>query len=172
MKIKLNETELKKIITESVKKVIKEYDLSSWSNENDGLFSQTIDKMADYVLENIGADYFENAIDLNECDGDDIERLLSCVDDVETGIFDKPYRIKAIVSKYCGRQYVPVMEQMVEENYQDVLDGDLLDAVYDRYDVQSVTGKNMYGGGGYETIKDLSIAVKNKVADKIKKMYL
>ena len=113
----------------------------------------------------------KNAIDLNECDGDDIQELLSCVDNIGTDIFDKPYKIKSLIPKCCSKYYRPVIEELVEEDYQDVLDDELLDAVYDRYDVQSIVNKNAYGGGGYEVLKQFSNAVKERVADKLKEIY-
>ena len=169
--IRLNEAQFKRLVAESVKGVLKEYDLNQWSQGNEDLFLRAVERMTDYVLENIGTDYFENAIDLNECDGDDIQELLSCVDNIGTDIFDKPYKIKSLISKYCSKYYRPVIEELVEENYQDVLDDELLDAVYDRYDVQSIVNKNAYGGGGYEVLKQFSNAVKDRVADKLKEIH-
>lgn len=169
--IRLNESQFKRLVAESVKDVLKEYDLNQWSQGNEDLFLRAVERMTDYVLENIGTDYFENAIDLNECDGDDIQELLACVDNIGTDIFDRPYKIKSLISKYCGKYYKPVIEELVEKDYQDVLDDELLDAVYDRYDVQSIVNKNAYGGGGYETLKQFSNAVKDRVADKLKEIY-
>lgn len=169
--IRLNEAQLKRLVAESVKGVLKEYDLNQWGQGKEDLFLQAIERMADYVLENIGTDYFENAIDLNECDGDDIQELLSCIDNIDTDIFDKPYKIKTLTSKYISKCYKPVIETLVEEEYQYVLDDELLDAVYDRYDTQSIVNKNAYGGGGYETLKKFSNAVKDQVADKLKEIY-
>ena len=96
---------------------------------------------------------------------------MSCVDDIGTDIFGRPYKIKSLISKYCNKYYRPVIEELVEEEYQYVLDDKLLNAVYDRYDVQSIVNKNAYGGGGYEVLKEFSNAVKDRVADKLKEMY-
>lgn len=169
--IKLNEAQLKSLVAESVKGILKEYDLSQWNQGNEDLFLRAVEKMADYVLEKIGVDYFEKAIDLAECSGDDIQELLSCIGNIDTDILDKPYKIKILISKYCSKYYKPVIEELVEEEYQYVLDDELLNAVYGRHDVQSIVNKNAYGGGGYETLKEFSNAVKDRVADKLKEIY-
>lgn len=55
------------------------------------------------------------------------------------------------------------IEEEVEESWQNVLDENLVDAIYDKIDVANVTDKNMYGGGGYEILRNLAADVRDNV---------
>lgn len=55
------------------------------------------------------------------------------------------------------------IEEEVEESWQNVLDEKLVDAIYDKIDVANVTDKNMYGGGGYEILRNLAADVRDNV---------
>lgn len=46
-----------------------------------------------------------------------------------------------------------IVELEVHECWQDVLEEDLVNAIYDKYDIACVTHKNCYGGGGYEVLR-------------------
>ena len=56
-----------------------------------------------------------------------------------------------------------VVEDEVKDCWQDVLDDDLLDAVYDKCDMASVVHKNWYGGGSFEVLRNLQIDVRDNV---------
>ena len=55
------------------------------------------------------------------------------------------------------------VEEEVGDCWQDVLNDDLLKAVYDKYDVACVSHKNCYGGGGFEVLRELEIDVRDNV---------
>lgn len=55
------------------------------------------------------------------------------------------------------------IEEEVVESWQNVLDEKLVDAIYDKIDVANVTDRNMYGGGGYEILRNLAIDVRDNV---------
>ena len=75
------------------------------------------------------------------------------------------------LSEYVLSMYEPqdlieepdIIETEVKDNWQDILDGDLLDAVYDRRDIASITDKNMYGGGGFEALREFEMDVRDNV---------
>jgi len=54
--------------------------------------------------------------------------------------------------------YKAEIERYVEENWDAVLDNELVNAINERYDVACIINANQYGGGGYEVIRDLAIA--------------
>lgn len=55
------------------------------------------------------------------------------------------------------------VEEEVGDCWQDVLNDDLLEAVYDKYDVACVSHKNCYGGGGFEVLRELEMDVRDNV---------
>ena len=76
-----------------------------------------------------------------------------------------------ILSKFVIDNYDPdeiienpqVVEDIVNECWEDVLDADLVEAINDRHDVACITHKYCFGGGGYEADRDLEICTKYKV---------
>ena len=54
--------------------------------------------------------------------------------------------------------YKAEIERYVEENWDAVLDNELVNAINERYDVACIINANQYGGGGYEVIRYLAIA--------------
>lgn len=76
-----------------------------------------------------------------------------------------------VLSKYVIERFGPedildnpdMVEDEVGDSWQDVLDSDLLQAIYDKYDVACVTHSNCYGGGGYEVLRELENDVKDNV---------
>ena len=63
-----------------------------------------------------------------------------------------------------------IIENEVHDCWQDILTNDILDAVYDKYDIACVTDKNCYGGGGYEVIRKLEMDVRDNVLNILKRM--
>ena len=56
-----------------------------------------------------------------------------------------------------------LIEDDVRDCWQFELEGDLLDALYDRLDVAGVIGKNKYGGGRFEALRQLQMDVRDNV---------
>lgn len=56
-----------------------------------------------------------------------------------------------------------LIEDDVKDCWQFELDDDVLDAIYDRFDVAGVIGKNKYGGGSFEALRQLQMDVRDNV---------
>lgn len=56
-----------------------------------------------------------------------------------------------------------IIEDDVRDCWQFELGDDLLDALYDRFDVAGVIGKNKYGGGSFEALRRLQMDVRDNV---------
>lgn len=146
--------------------------LELWQKENDKLFAKAIDTMADNAIDQfVDYDDFENATDLQECDGDDIQFFYDILYNTwcepEEG---KPFSIKEFIKSNRGPRH-SVFEDYAEENWKEFLDDDLIEAIEDRIRVGNVVGKYCYGGGGFEVERDFELAVKDKVAEKIKERF-
>ena len=62
-----------------------------------------------------------------------------------------------------------LIEDDVRDCWQFELDGDVLDALYDRFDVAGVIGKNKYGGGSFEALRQLQMDVRDNVLNILQK---
>ena len=147
--------------------------LDYWQKENDKLFAKAIDTMADYAIDQfVDYDDFENATDLQECDGDYIQMFYDILSrtwyEPEE---DEPFSIKEFVKRHIGKSHYPVFEHYVEDNWEEFLDDDLIEAIEDRIKVGNVVGKYCYGGGGFEVERDFQIGVTDRVAEKIKEKF-
>lgn len=124
--IRLTESDLHRIVKESVKRVLKEANIDKWTEHNDAKYKQAINVLSNHVL-----NQFDEKDMLNNTD---------------------------------------IIENEVHNCWQDILTDDLLDAVYDKYDIACVTDKNCYGGGGYEVIRKLEMDVRDNVLNILKRM--
>jgi surface protein len=66
---------------------------------------------------------------------------------------------------------LPSVIDSINENWYDIVDENIVDALYDRFDCAGILDKNNYGGGSFEALRELQIAVEEKVTDTIKQMY-
>ena len=106
------------------------------------------------------------------------EDMLGRIGDWHAGTnaqFDKA--VDVLAKSYIGYHGDPEMderdmrddvENYVETEWQYVLDDSLLNAIYDMKDASSVVGKNMYGGGGFEFLRELEKAVADSVVTQLK----
>ena len=119
--VKINESQLREIIAESIKRVLSEnrFDISSWKDSNDAQYQEAVNILSRHALDYI-----------------DPEDMIANPD---------------------------LIEDDVKDCWQYELDGDVLDAIYDRFDVAGVIGKNQYGGGSFEALRQLQIDVRNNV---------
>lgn len=146
--------------------------LEYWKKENDALFAKAIDIMADYVIEQfVYYPDFDNATDLQECDGDDIQYF--CDIEYNDGYEpeeNEPFSIKEFVKHHKYLRH-SIFEKYVEENWEDFLEDDLIEAINDRIKVGMIVDKYCYGGGGFEVERDFQLGVVDKVAEKIKENF-
>ena len=146
--------------------------LGLWQKENDKLLAKAIDTMADYAIEQfVDFDDFVNATDLQECDGDDIQYFYDIeYNDGYEPEEGEPFSIKYFVKRH-RKPRCSIFENYVEENWEEFLDDDLVEAIYDRIDVGKIVGKYCYGGGGFEVERDFQIGVTDRIAEKIKEKF-
>lgn len=146
-----------------------------WKKENDKLFAKAIDTMADYAIEEfVYYPDFDNATDLQECDGEDIQMFYditsrgwsSCEPEE-----DEPFSVKEFIKSKLGKSHFPIFERYVHENWEEFLEDNLVEAINDRIKVGMIVDKCCLGGGGFEVERDLELGVRDKVAEKIKEKF-
>lgn len=161
--------------------------INVWLERNDKAFAEAAELLASGIIEAIICDVkdlkdvemLRNATDLAECDYSDITMFFSLLDakwalnasyDSVYGKLDKePYSIKDWCKKELGYGgYKDVFDKWLEDNYEEVLVGDLLTAVNERKAVGCIVNSTAMGGGGFEVISDLFLAAKKKVVEIIK----
>lgn len=129
------------------------------------------DELIEYVMENIYWDFLKNATDLNECDDDDITFIISLANNDKYLLEDlsEPFSIAHIIQmKKHINNYIDVIDEWVEENWDDYLQEETVDALYDFFDIGGTLGKNELGGGRYEAFRSFQMLVASKVINQIK----
>ena len=135
--------------------------------------NRAAEELSTAVMEDIYWDFLSNASDLNVCDDIEISHIIDLANcDRFSYLLDEElvntFSIKDIIKKY-GRQSCPdAVDKWVEENWEDCLDKDTVDALYDFFDVGGILGKRDLNGGSWEAFRDFQIAVSNNVISKIK----
>ena len=133
------------------------------------------EKLADGVIENIYWDFLKNATDLDECDNSEISWIISLANDDEYFLNDLNsalYSIKDIFQKKKHIRCVDVIDQWVDDNWEEFLDEDTVDALRDLFDTESILGKNKLNGGRYESYREFQILVTDNTINKIKESLL
>lgn len=128
-------------------------------------------QLADGVLENISWDFLKNATDLGECDNTKISWIISLAnDDVYfcKNLDAELYSIKEIFQQKKHIRCVDVIEKWVEENWEEYLDEDTVDALNDFFDMGGILGKKQLNGGRFEAFREFQILVEDNVINKIK----
>lgn len=194
--ISLNENQFNTLVREIVKKVAKEVtkgvllesdsQIISWAKNNNESFKQAVNIFADYIMANdVSAEDFVNATDLDQCDGFDFQNFYDIVTyNMHSTVYQhanreidkliqEPYELKKLVKKYyIPNGMVDVWEQTINDEWVDILENenrdDLVEAIYDLMDVSRITNKLAYGGGDYEVLRDLQLATVEEVGNRIK----
>lgn len=133
------------------------------------------DQLAVGVLEDIDWEFLKNATDLNECDNNEITWIISVANDDKYFLDDLNsalYSIKDIFQKKKHIRCVDVIDQWVDDNWEDYLDEDTVDALYDLFDIGGILGKNQLNGGRYESYREFQMLVSDIVISKIKESLL
>lgn len=189
---KMDNKKLYKAIMEDVAKIVKRHineNYQSWMEENDDMYNQAVDILAEKAIEELIGDleqeqFLANATDLQDCEYYDIELLFSILNDVyeesENKYFKlmdiiekKPFSIKDMLKRFEGKTYgsVDLFQNWVNENKYDVLDEEMIESLEDRYGVASIVNKKQLGGGGFEMERHLEIDCSKKIAEIIKNMF-
>lgn len=194
--ISLNENQFNTLVREIAKKVAKEVvkgvllesdsQVISWAKNNNESFKQAVSIFADYIMANdVSAEDFVNATDLDQCDGFDFQNFYDIVTyNMHSTVYQhanreidkltqEPYELKKLVKKYyIPNGMVDVWEQTINDEWVDILENenrdDLVEAIYDLMDVSRITNKLPYGGGGCEVLRDLQLATVEEVGNRIK----
>ena len=148
-----------------------------WKKKNDELLAKAIDTLADCVIEEyVGDGDLDSATDLKACDGDDIQHFYSLVyaDSIALRAEwpEGPFSIKDFNKEHTG--YLSpksIFESYVHDIWEESLDEDIKEAVYDRIEVGKIIDKYAFGGGGFEVERELELATRDRVAEKIKTKY-
>jgi hypothetical protein len=129
------------------------------------------EQLAEEVLEYIYWDFLKNATDLDECDNIEITWIISLanhdkyiLDDLNSAL----YSIKDIFQKKKHIRCVDVIDQWVDDNWDEFLDEDTVDALYDLFDVGGILGKRQLNGGRYESYREFQMLVADIAINKIK----
>lgn len=133
------------------------------------------EQLADEVLENIYWDFLKNATDLDECDNNEITWIISLANDDQyfrNDLDAELYSIKDIFQKKKHIRCVDVIDQWVDDNWDEFLDEDTVDALYDLFDTGGILGKRQLNGGRFESYKEFQMLVSDIAVSKIKESLL
>ena len=132
---------------------------------------KAVEDLADAAMENISWEFLKNAVDFKSCKDIDITYMIDLVTDNER-LLDKweneEFSIKDVLKKY-KYNVVDAIEQFVEENWEDYLDEDEVEALNDFFDIGGIIDKKALMGGRYEAFRDFQMKVSAVVVEKIKK---
>ena len=144
-------------------------------NRIEKIVKSSADKLADIALDNIDWEFLKNATDLNECDETDISRIISLANN-DTYLIDElneaPYNIQDICNKEKHVECIDAIDSWVEENWEDYLEEDAIEALHDYFDIGGIVGKKQLNGGRFESFRDFQILVSSNVINKIKENLL
>lgn len=169
--IRLTESDLRNVISESVRNILKEIKFNSWVSSNDKAMQKAIEILAQGAIDNIIGDdfsYMKNATDLQTCGYEDIQKFFSIENDEFYKVIKEPFSIKKFNKRYGFYSTGDIFEEYVSDYWEDVLPEELVDAIYDRRRAASITHADLYGGGDFEVKRDLEIGTAEKVAEIIK----
>jgi hypothetical protein len=133
------------------------------------------EQLADGVLEDIYWDFLKNATDLDESDNNEITWIISLANDDQYFFNDLNaalYSIKDIFQKKKHIRCVDVIDQWVDDNWEEFLDEDTVDALHDLFDTGGILGKRQLNGGRYESYRDFQMLVSDIAIIKIKESLL
>lgn len=157
--------------------------VSSWLEQNSKDIEKAVDILSNIIMEDyVDLDCFRNATDLAECDYNDLQQadyLMDYYSDYYPSMIDdmvsEPYSIKEFITKKKVNIMYSQWERLTNEYWEEWLEDDypeLVEAIYDLRDISRITDKDLLGGGGFESMRDLEIGVAKAVAEKIKKAVL
>ena len=133
------------------------------------------EKLADGVLENIYWNFLKNATDLDECDNNEITWIISLANDDEYFLNDLDsalYSIKDIFQKKKHIRCTNAINQWVDYNWEEYLDEDTVNALYDLFGAEPTLGKNKLNDKQYESYIEFQTLVADNTINKIKESLI
>jgi hypothetical protein len=133
------------------------------------------EKLADSILKDLDWEFLKNATDLNTCDYDDIARIISLAYDdkyLSEELTEEPFSIEDICNQKKHYECVDAIDEWVEENWEDYLDENSIDALYDLFDTGGILDKDLLNGGRFESFRDFQNLVSENVINKIKESFV
>ena len=133
------------------------------------------EKLADSILKDLDWEFLQNATDLNTCEYDDIARIISLVQDdnyLSEELTEEPFSIEDICNQKKHYECVDAIDEWVEENWEDYLDENSIDALYDLFDTGGILDKDLLNGGRFESFRDFQNLVSENVINKIKESFV
>jgi hypothetical protein len=154
-------------------KDLKSYIVES-STRYEKIVKQSVDDIAAAAMENIYWDFLKNASDFNKCKEHEISWILNLAncdncsylpdDEIKNS-----FSIKDIIKRYGKHNCPDVVDKWVEENWDEYLDENTVEALNNFFDEGSILGKKQLNGGRWEAFRGFQISVFNSVVNKIKK---
>lgn len=134
--------------------------------------------LATAVLEEFDWGFLENAVDLEECDNLKVSWMITMVngdgyisrkeiDDLD----DNKFSINAIFQKKKHIRRVDIIDEWVEDNWEDYLDENTVDAINDYLNMGGILGKRQLNGGRFEAFREFQILVSDIAVNKIKEYF-
>lgn len=130
--------------------------------------------LADAVLENIAWDFLENANDINDADKEEITFIIDLANDDKyflNKLNKDHYSIKEIFQEKKHINTIDIIETWVEDNWEDYLNEDTVDALNDFFDMGGIIGKRQLNGGRFEAFREFQILVSDIAVSKIKEYF-
>lgn len=116
--IRLTESGLRNVISESVRNVLNEIKFDYWVSSNDKAMQKAIEILAKGAIDSIIGDdysYMKNATDLQECDYYDIQTFFSIENDEFYKVIKEPFSIKEFNKDYDFYSTGDIFEEYVSD---------------------------------------------------------
>jgi hypothetical protein len=156
-------------------KTFEQFTAASKLNHITAIVKSAAEKLADSILKDLDWAFLKNATDLNTCDYDDIARIISLVYDdkyLSEELTEEPFSIEDICNQKKHYECVDAIDEWVEENWEDYLDENSIDALYDLFDTGGILDKDLLNGGRFESFRDFQNLVSENVINKIKETFV
>ncbi len=156
-------------------KTFEQFTAASKFNRITTIVKSAAEKLADSILKDLDWEFLKNATDLNTCEYDDIARIISLAQDdkyLSEELTEEPFSIEDICNQRKHYTCVDAIDEWVEENWEDYLDENSIDALYDLFDTGGILDKNLLNGGRFESFRDFQILVSENVINKIKESFV
>lgn len=80
----------------------------------------------------------------------------------------EPFSIQELWDDYCVHSEIPIIDEWVENNWEDYLDETTVECIHNYIDIGGILGSDDLMGGSYETFRNFQISVLNNVLNIIK----